>query len=231
MVGQNDEMVVTGYAKVTPWQPGLCFGSRVELHGWDTIWDCPMFDSLEDEKLDQIRNLAVFNDVLLFDLWALTRDGRQAVFVRPWRMAGYVAEMIDNDLCFGGSDWSEARHPRYSLFRRCQVYKLVYGMDAFQPMIRRMRRRLSHRALKELSAQIPDEWISGKDQFVDLLERLTQRLACLEGLIEELRDSTSNPFFNWPRTPVHRLNKSLEGLTFVERELIPPLLIEHEAVL
>jgi hypothetical protein len=231
MVGQNDEMIVTGYAETTPWQPGLCFGSRVDFHGWNSIWDCPMFDSLDNGKIDQIRNLAAFNDVLVFDLWAMTSDHRQAVFVRPWRMAGYVVEMIDHDLCFGGSNWGPARHPRHSLFGQPQVYKLVYGMDAFQPVIRRMRRKLRPSALKELAGQVPNEWISGKNQFDDLLARLNQRLGCLEGLIEELRDSTSDPFFNWLRLPVHCLHKALKDLTFEERGSIPPLRIAQDSVL
>ena len=231
LVSYNDEMKLTEFHRVEPWQPGLCFGSRIESQGWYPICLCPFKDELYDHQYAKVVNLDAFHEVLMFDLWAMQTDKRQAVFLRPKGKRGFVATMIDQGFCFGGSRWGKFQDVRYrtyqSTYRQPQVYDSVYGLDSFEPIINRMRRKLNLKALRDLATQIPREWIDDRGQFDALLGLLDERLCILEELVNNLHDSVLNPFRNWEKTPKHRMRSAFEIDTFEDVGLIPPLRFEE----
>jgi len=231
LVSYNDEMKLTEFHRVEPWQPGLCFGSRIESQGWYPICLCPFKDQLYDHQYAKVVNLDAFHDVLMFDLWAMQTDKRQAVFLRPKGKRGFVATMIDQGFCFGGSRWGKFQDARYrtyqSTYRQPQVYDSVYGIDSFEPIINRMRRKLNLKTLRDLATQIPREWIDDRGQFDALLGLLDERLCILEELVNNLHDSVLNPFRNWEKTPKHRMRSAFEIDTFEDVGLIPPLRFEE----
>ncbi|HLZ52482.1 MAG TPA: hypothetical protein VKP61_17160 [Candidatus Acidoferrum sp.] len=227
LVSRTVEMKLAEDGHVEPWQPGLCFGSRIDTHGWYPISLCPFKDELYDHQIASVANLDAFKEVLMFDLWAVHLDPRQSVFVRPVRGSGFVATMIDQGFCFGGERWDLTRKARACTFRQPQVYDSVYGMDAFEPIIKRMRRKLNLQSLRKLADDIPNEWLDDRDQFDAMLRLLTKRLDILEELINDLHSRSDNPFRNWEKMPRHRLHSAFGDASFEDEGLIPPLRFEQ----
>jgi len=229
LVSRNDEMRVSGdTGRLESWQPGLCFGSQISSHGWKPIGLCPFMDMLYDHQYSRVVNLETFHEVLMFDLWAMQTDRRQAVFVRPKGKRSFVATMIDQGFCFGGARWSKSpRAAHYTTFRQPQVYDSVFGIDSFEPIMNRMRRKLNLRVLRKLAAEIPEEWISDRAQFDELLCLLNDRLKILEDLVNDLHLSGCSPFRNWEKTPKYKIRSAFDALSFEDHRLIPPFRFEE----
>jgi len=171
-------------------------------------------DFLPDEQLCAVRNLADFLGVFVFDKWTCNTNGRQAIFFRePEDRAGpasrpifegisgrvpYLAMMIDHGFCFNAGEWDFPDAPLRGLYARHRVYQSVAGMDAFEPWIERLEKRITEAMLGEEAEQIPPEWYQDDwDALARLLERLYARRKRVRDLILSARNSGRDPFPNW----------------------------------
>ena len=171
-------------------------------------------DFLPDEQLCAVRNLTDFLGVFVFDKWTCNTNGRQAIFFRePDDRAGpasrqvfeeisgrvpYLAMMIDHGFCFNAGEWDFPDAPLRGLYARHRVYQSVAGMDAFEPWIERLEKRITEAMLGEEAEQIPPEWYHDDwDALARLLERLYARRKRVRELILSARNSGRDPFPNW----------------------------------
>jgi hypothetical protein len=194
----------------TPCSAGKQFGSqfpgnpaRMTVH-----------DFLPDEQLGGVRNLPDFLGIFVFDKWTCNTNGRQAIFFRepedrtgqasdqspyvaPYA-APYVAMMIDHGFCFNAGEWDFPDAPLRGLYARHRVYQSVAGMDAFEPWLDRLEKRITEAALGEEAGHIPPEWYGDNwDALERLLERLYARRKRVRELILAARNSGRDPFPNW----------------------------------
>lgn len=195
---QKNRAMQTNLRSIGPWTPGLAYGSRVSAWGWPSLAACPMFDRIPDRLLTRVDNLQDFANVLLFDAWANQRDSRQALFVRRKCGQHLTAYMIDNGLCFGGSNWVfEAFDPIY-IYSQPKVYDSVLGHDAFDSIISKFTRRISLQSLREDASNIPPEWFGNDVAALHmLLGTLDSRTSKLRIFINALRNCKSHPFPSW----------------------------------
>jgi hypothetical protein len=175
-------------------------------------------DFLPDEQLCAVRNLTDFLGVFVFDKWTCNTNGRQAIFFRePEDRAGtasrpvfeelsgpapylapYLAMMIDHGFCFNAGEWDFPDAPLRGLYARHRVYQGVAGMDAFEPWIDRLEKRITEAMLGEEAERIPPEWYQDDwDALARLLERLHARRKRVRDLILSARNSGRDPFPNW----------------------------------
>ena len=71
-------------------------------------------------------------------------------------------------------------------------------MDAFEPWIERLEKRITEAMLGEEAGQIPPEWYQDDwDALARLLERLYARRKRVRDLILSARNSGRDPFPNW----------------------------------
>ena len=182
-------------------EPGWQFGS---LHPGDPA-RVAVYDFLPDALLSQVRNLADFLAILVFDKWTSNADGRQSVFFRArledWTGApgklGFVALMIDHGFAFNGPHWNFADTPLMGLYPRRAVYDAVLSLRDFQPWLDQVV-NFPEEIFDSAYKQVPPEWIEGEeDEFERLLERLLERRRLVPELISQARQSKSNPFPNW----------------------------------
>ena len=111
---------------------------------------------------------------------------------------GYTAMMIDFGFCFNAGEWDFPDAPLRGLYSRHGVYDGVGGMEAFEPWLTRLEKRITERVLGEEAAQIPPEWYGGDwEELERLLERLYRRRERIRELIFSARNSGREPFPNW----------------------------------
>lgn len=222
MVAYTTDLVIQFGLGLTPCAPGKQFGSQFPGHPARMT----VQDFLPDEMFIEVRNLADFLGVLVFDKWTCNTNGRQAVFFRdsgdfarrarpespaadsgatsvPATPAGaygipYTAMMIDFGFCFNAGEWDFPDAPLRGLYPRQHVYASVSGMDAFEPWLHRLEHQITESILGEEAAQIPPEWYGGDwDALERLLERLYGRRKRVGELLLSARDSGRDPFPNW----------------------------------
>ncbi len=110
----------------------------------------------------------------------------------------YLAMMIDHGFCFNAGEWDFPDAPLRGLYARHRVYQSVAGMDAFEPWIERLEKRITEAMLGEEAEQIPPEWYQDDwDALARLLERLYARRKRVRELILSARNSGRDPFPNW----------------------------------
>lgn len=180
------------------WEPGLCFGSRIDLAGWKQLIRDNYTRYLPERWLKEVKNVREFVDVAVFDAWCFNGDSRQAVFVRPKHGDRFLASFIDHGRCFAGHKWDLGVSQRYTVYESTIVYDSVFGLDAFEEVISRIRDRCSLASLRKLATQIPTEWFAGKEKALDhLLCNLSARRKLLVFLMEAVCNQTPKPFKNW----------------------------------
>src|SRR6202047_3434055 len=136
--------------------------------------------------------------MLVFDKWTCNTNGRQAIFFRTKGEARYRAQMIDQGFCFNAGGWDFPDAPLRGLYARHHVYQSVAGMDAFEPWLERLEKRLTEAMLGEEAERIPPEWYQDDwDALARLLERLYARRKRVGELILAARNSGRDPFPNW----------------------------------
>jgi hypothetical protein len=82
------------------------------------------------------------------------------------------------------------------------VYKKVAGWDAFEPTLTRAE-QMDANEIWRLTADIPEEWYEGDtDGLHRLVETLYARRSVIRKLICDFRESSRNPFPNWPTEAV-----------------------------
>jgi hypothetical protein len=199
-----------------PCAAGKQFGSQFPGHPARMT----VHDFLPDEQLRAVRNISDFLGVLVFDKWTCNTNGRQAIFFRePGDLApadavgrnaegkyaapgythlGYTAMMIDFGFCFNAGEWDFPDAPLRGLYARHHVYEGVAGMDAFEPWLARLEKKITERVLGEEAAQIPPEWYGGDwNELERLIEHLYRRRGRVRELILSARNSGREPFPNW----------------------------------
>jgi hypothetical protein len=214
LIAYTTELVMQlGMGRI-PCTPGKQFGSQFPGNPARMM----VHDFLPDEQLCAVRNLTDFLGVLVFDKWTCNTNGRQAIFFRepedraahasrpgfeeisgrvPY-LAPYMAMMIDHGFCFNAGEWDFPDAPLRGLYARHRVYQSVAGMDAFEPWIERLEKRITEAMLGEEAEQIPPEWYQDDwDALARLLERLYTRRKRVRELILSARNSGRDPFPNW----------------------------------
>jgi len=201
-----------------PCSPGKQFGSQFPGHPARMT----VHDFLPDEQLCAVRNLSDFLGVFVFDKWTCNTNGRQAIFFRelddlasastgpvrepvsgqapytPHSRSPYVAMMIDHGFCFNAGEWDFPDAPLRGLYARHRVYQGVASMDAFEPWMERLEKRVTEAVLGEEAEHIPPEWYQDDwDALARLLERLYARRKRVRELILSARNSGRDPFPNW----------------------------------
>jgi hypothetical protein len=214
MIEYTTELVMQlGLGRV-PCSAGKQFGSQFPGHPARMT----VYDFLPDEQLCEVRNLSDFLGVFVFDKWTCNTNGRQAIFFRePEDLDGssagpvldraaytapdgapYVAMMIDHGFCFNAGEWDFPDAPLRGLYARHRVYQGVASMDAFEPWIDRLEKRITEATLGEEAEHIPPEWYQDDwDALGRLLERLYARRKRVPELILSARNSGRAPFPNW----------------------------------
>jgi hypothetical protein len=214
LIAYTTELVMQlGLGRI-PCSAGKQFGSQFPGHPARMT----VHDFLPDEQLGAVRNLSDFLGVFVFDKWTCNTNGRQAIFFRePEDRAGtasspafeeisgrapsvapYLAMMIDHGFCFNAGEWDFPDAPLRGLYARHRVYQSVAGMDAFEPWIERLEKRITEAMLGEEAERIPPEWYQDDwDALARLLERLYARRKRVRELILSARNSGRDPFPNW----------------------------------
>ena len=197
-----------------PCAAGRQFGSQVPGHPAHMA----VYDFLPDEQLCAVRNLPDFLGVFVFDKWTCNTNGRQAIFFREPEDRGgpaaspapgrspvapvytnqYTAMMIDHGFCFNAGEWDFPDAPLRGLYARHRVYENVAGMDAFEPWLERLEKRMTEAILGEEAERIPPEWYQDDwDALARLLDKLYARRKRVRELILSARNSGRDPFPNW----------------------------------
>jgi hypothetical protein len=156
------------------------------------------FDSLPNELLKAVRNLADFTRVLVLDKWTSNSDGRQAVFCRRSATSRrYTATFIDQGYCFSASEWTFLDYPLRGVYANNCVYEGVSGWEGFEPALTRAE-SMGAENIWRCAADIPEEWYEGDREGLErLVEGLSKRRQVIRNLIGDFRRSTRNPFPNW----------------------------------
>ena len=106
--------------------------------------------------------------------------------------------MIDHGFCFNAGEWDFPDAPLRGLYARHRVYQSVAGMDAFEPWLERLEKRITEAMLGEEAEHIPPEWYQDDwNALENLLERLYARRKRVRELILAARNSGRDPFPNW----------------------------------
>jgi hypothetical protein len=181
-----------------PCMPGLQFGSRYPGNPHFVT----MLDFLPDDLLSQVRNLADFAGMLVFDKFTCNTNGRQALFFRQQRDGQaempYEAVMIDQGFCFNAGEWNFPDAPLRGLYSRNRVYEGVRGREAFEPWLERLDRNITEKSLHQILGEIPPEWYEDDlDAVQRLAEQLLRRKNRIAELIQSAKVTTRRPFPNW----------------------------------
>jgi hypothetical protein len=217
----KDLVMQLGMGRI-PCSAGKQFGSQFPGHPARMT----VHDFLPDEQLCAVRNLSDFLGVFVFDKWTCNTNGRQAIFFRePGDGAGpdiaivsaaataavlnqtpgaaaytnqYTVMMIDHGFCFNAGEWDFPDAPLRGLYPRHRVYESVAGMDAFEPWLERLEKRITEAMLGEEAERIPPEWYQDDwDALARLLDKLYARRKRVRELILLARNSGRDPFPNW----------------------------------
>jgi len=222
LIAYTTELVMQlGMGRI-PRLAGRQFGSQFPGHPARMA----VYDFLPDEQLCAVRNLSDFLGIFVFDKWTCNTNGRQAIFFREsgdgagpdfapatapaaaadlYQSPGaaaytnqYIAMMIDHGFCFNAGGWDFPDAPLRGLYARHHVYQSVAGMDAFEPWLERLEKRITEAMLGEEAERIPPEWYQDDwDALARLLERLYARRKRVRELILSARNSGRDPFPNW----------------------------------
>jgi len=214
LIAYTEDLVVQlGMGRI-PCSAGKQFGSQFPGHPARLA----VYDFLPDEQLCAVRNLADFLGVFVFDKWTCNTNGRQAIFFCETEDHGgtyaspapgqspatsaytkhYTAMMIDHGFCFNAGEWDFPDAPLRGLYARHRVYQGVEGMEAFEPWLERLEKRMTEAMLGEEAERIPPEWYQDDwDALARLVEKLYARRKRVRELILSARNSGRDPFPNW----------------------------------
>jgi hypothetical protein len=174
-----------------------------------------IYDFLPDTLLANLANRRDFCGALVFDKWLANADGRQCIFFQsqldraPYcgeQGVGWVAQMIDNGLVFGGDRWAFSDSPVQGIYCRTIVYGKKARLRDFEPWLERAM-TIDRSEVEEALVSMPPGWIQGEEYlFADLLRRLWRRRERLPILIAETiswlnsaKRRKNGHFRNWRR--------------------------------
>ena len=186
--------LMSGSGRRIPLQSGIHLASEYVGNGNNLV-----HDFLPAPLMRTVANIRDFTGVLVMDKWLANTDARQCVFSRAERKGttGRMAYMIDHGQLLDGNHW-EFRDSKISgLYVDRSVYAGVESWDSFEPWFERLN-RLDGSYFAKVIHDIPREWIEDdRLQFNHIVERLIHRRREVARLIEEVRESSTNPFPNW----------------------------------
>lgn len=177
-----------------PVQAGPAFGSRVPTAD-PTI---PVYDSLPENRLTTVDNLADFAGVLAFDKWVCNCDGRQVIFCRPARRRGLRVFFIDHGFAFNAGDWTFPDNRLRALYIRRVVYAHVRSWSDFEPWLSRIERYPLSR-LKHIAYAMPSAWLGPEDKIDELIDVLVGRRQHVRALLDAVLTGPGTPFDHWGR--------------------------------
>ena len=176
-------------------KPGLQFGSRF-VGG---LMPGQVVDYLAEEQMAEVKNLAEFAGILAFDKWTGNGNGRQAVFTKKQRERRYRAVFIDFGYCFHAGDWRFEDLPLRGVYHRNDVYREIWGWEAFEPWLTRIE-SLADGVVWSIANDVPPEWYGGDlAEMETLVEKLLARRRRVRELIDAFRNSDRGPFPKWGR--------------------------------
>jgi hypothetical protein len=194
LIAHTDDLVMQLGRGRARCQAGLQFGSRYPGSPTETV----VYDFLPDEQLREVENLGDFCGMLVFDKWTCNTNGRQAIFFRAAGASRYQALMIDNGFCFNAGEWNFPDAPLRGIYSRHRVYEHVGGIEAFEPWLARVEKRIDAAALEVAASEIPPAWYDDKAEALEkLLEHLLRRRKLVRELILSAKASSLQPFPNW----------------------------------
>jgi hypothetical protein len=193
IAGTADLVIQLGRGRA-PCQAGLQFGSRYPGEPAELA----VYDLLPDEQLREVKNLADFAGMLVFDKWTCNTNGRQAIFFREPGETHYRAQMIDQGFCFNAGVWDFPDAAVRGLYARHRVYEPVRGMEAFEPWLGRLEHNITDDVLGEIAGEIPPEWYNFETEALEhLLAQLDARRTRVRQFIWDAKKSYRQPFPQW----------------------------------
>src|SRR5271167_3719758 len=194
LVENSSELNIQLSGSVIRCQPGLQFGSRYVV---DPLQG-QIFDYFPAAMLEKVRNLESFAGMLVLDKWTANSNGRQATFWRKMRERKYTVTFIDQGYCFNAGEWTFPDYPLRGVYARNEVYSGVRGWESFEPWLSRIE-GMRDEVVWKAANEIPEEWYEwDKDGLNRLVETLYARRSMIRKLISGFRNSSRNPFPNWP---------------------------------
>jgi|SRR5581483_4721414 len=201
----NPEVHIRLGSRQIPVESGWHFGSRYPGDPARLV----VYDFVPDSLLAEVKNLADFLGILVFDKWVSNADGRQSIFfrarVQDWAPGvgllppkpGFVTWMIDHGFAFNGPHWDFPDMPVQGLYARKLVYRSVESLDDFQPWLDLVR-YIPEELLDQAYRQVPPEWLEGDEEMLErLLAELLSRRKRVPDLIRACRRAQPDPFPNW----------------------------------
>jgi hypothetical protein len=192
-------------------QKGVHFGSL--MIGQTSGPERPT-EYISSSRIDTISNREAFLGMYLLDVWANTRDNRQAIFRRSSSIT-HEACFIDHGHMFGGPEWSFQDDLGSPLHLELAVYTDLWQDDQVALWISRFQSVIPE-VLKTFPHAMQPQWHKG--DLGELLERLTERLANLPDLVQEnasrnwhvFRQKSIDETLRLPNSGIHELGTSDE---------------------
>lgn len=145
-----------------------------------------------------VANLSDFVGMVVFDTWMSNTDSRQAVFHRERPGEPYHATMIDHGFCLSGKEWRFDERPCRFLHPRWWVYENVSGIQAFEPWLSLLERKISLDDILAAAVGIPPEWYHyDLDALVAVARALDARRPLVRQMIWQIHASRPMAFPNW----------------------------------
>jgi hypothetical protein len=146
-----------------------------------------IFDFLPHGLLANVRNLADFARIYVYDQWFGQADKRQAVFVRDKSVIGgpnLKAYFVDHGQAFNGAHWALRDMPLSGLAFPTRVYSMI-DMSALAESAIAQIETIDKQTLFATTEGVPSSWLGqgDRDRLHDLLCRLRRRQATFRPLI------------------------------------------------
>ncbi|MGC2421773.1 MAG: HipA family kinase [Candidatus Acidiferrales bacterium] len=199
LVRYTGELVIEQRHGSVRCRPGLCFGSLYGNGESSPANPSDACNALPESQLAKVHNLSDFLGMLVFDEWIGNTDTRQTIFIRNHSLRHpYRVLMIDEGLCFNGTEWNFPDAPRRGLYPHRAVYANVWGMEAFGLWLMRLDRYMNRDVLDRAAEEIPPEWYPGDaDSLARLLARLDERRKKIRDLLLSTRKAAPEFFPSW----------------------------------
>lgn len=180
-------------SRTEPCSSGLQLGSRYAAD----IENDFVYEYLPESMFPKVRNASAFAGILVLDKWTCNADGRQAVFSKRARSAGWDVTFVDQGYCFNAGKWNFPDRALHGVYYRNHVYQHVTSWDAFEPALTRAE-EMDICELWQCAEGIPPEWCGDEPEALPrLIEDLHQRRSKIRDLITGFRKSSRSPFPYW----------------------------------
>jgi len=200
-LGRHPEFGVEGLCGRQCAEPGLHFGSQ---YPGDTELDA-VYDDLPSSLFGQVENRGDFAGILVFDVWTMQSDRRQAVFVRervrsgrrPARKRSFIAYMVDHGMAFGGVKWDFVVGPTKQALQSPAAYETIRGPEDLEPWLAAVE-KFPEAAIWDAVSRIPSGWIrETPGELEAVAEGLTKRRRVVRDEVFRLVRGAAEHFPGW----------------------------------